>query len=80
MNILSIKLPETLDSQLTAVARRMSSSKSSIMREALKEYLSRREVSSPTSFATLAKDFKGCIDGGPSDLSSNRKHMKGFGK
>jgi hypothetical protein len=51
-----------------------------VVREALEDYLSRDGQPDPISFAALAKEFIGCVHGGPPDLSSNKKHMKGFGR
>lgn len=33
----------------------------------------------PISFAEAAKDWIGCLDGLPSDLSTNKAYMEGFG-
>ena len=35
--------------------------------------------SSKPSAYELAKDLAGCVEGGPTDLSTNPKHMEGFG-
>ena len=80
MNTLSLKLPKAVHAKLTLVAKQRGASKSAVMREALQDYLARQGASSPGSFATLAKDFIGCIDGGPVDLSHTKKHMKEFGR
>jgi hypothetical protein len=31
------------------------------------------------SFTAAARQYVGCLDGGPSDLSTNPEHMVGFG-
>ena len=80
MRTLSIKLPKTLEAKLAAAARRKATSKSVVVREALEAFLSQNGGPAPTSFAALAKDFIGCVDGGPRDLSYGKKHMRGFGK
>lgn len=36
--------------------------------------------SSTRSFSTVAHRYAGCLDGGPSDLSTNPQYMKGFGE
>jgi hypothetical protein len=33
----------------------------------------------PQSFTAAAQQYIGCLDGGPSDLSTNPEHMAGFG-
>jgi len=80
MPTLSLKVPKVLDVRLTAAAKRRGATKSAVVREALQEYLSRREAHAPLSVAELTKEFIGCVDGGPPDLSYNKKYMKGFGK
>jgi hypothetical protein len=32
------------------------------------------------SVKEVAQQFAGCLDGGPTDLSSNKKHLEGLGK
>ena len=32
------------------------------------------------SFLEAASEFVGCLEGGPGDLATNKKHMEGFGK
>lgn len=32
------------------------------------------------SFLESASEFVGCLEGGPGDLATNKKHMEGFGK
>jgi hypothetical protein len=32
------------------------------------------------SFLEVASEFVGCLEGGPGDLATNKKHMEGFGK
>ena len=34
----------------------------------------------PMSALELAGDLVGCLDGGPSDLSTNKAYMEGFGR
>ena len=31
------------------------------------------------SFLTATKEFAGCLDGGPADLSTNKKYLEGLG-
>jgi hypothetical protein len=81
MQNISLKLPKTLGTKLTAAAKRRGASKSAIVREALHHYLDLDGVPAHTnSFAELAREFIGCIDDdGPVDLSYHKRHMKGFG-
>ncbi len=80
MNTLSLDLPAALDEQLTEAAQLQGASKVEIIYEAVKEYLAQRQVPPPDSFAALAAEFIGCLDGGPSDLSTNPKYMEDYGK
>ncbi|MBG1271498.1 DUF2281 domain-containing protein [Nostoc sp. WHI] len=32
------------------------------------------------SFLEAAKEFIGCVDGGPGDLATNKKYLEGFGR
>jgi hypothetical protein len=47
-----------------------------VVREAIELYAPHEG----TSFADVAREFIGCLDGGPGDLSTNPKHMKGYGR
>ena len=75
MRTVSFKLPEHLDDALSDLARRRKSSRSALVREALDHLTSggRRSV-------TAAVDaLLGPLDG-PTDLSTNPRHMVGYGK
>jgi predicted DNA-binding protein len=76
---LSVKLPARLAAELDALARESGSTKSDLMREALEKLVSERR-NRPPSFYDLAKDACGIIKDGPEDLSTNPKHMEGFGE
>ena len=79
MQNISLKLPKTLEVKLTAAAKRRGASKSAVVREALHDYLEHDGAPAANSFAELAREFIGCVDGGPRDLSFNKRHLKGFG-
>jgi hypothetical protein len=34
----------------------------------------------PISALTVAGDLVGCLEGGPADLSTNKKYLEGFGR
>ena len=72
---LSIRLPASLGAKLSTIARKRQVSVSVVVREAL-EHAGERTVG---SFAELASDFCGRLRG-PSDLSVNADHLKGYGK
>jgi metal-responsive CopG/Arc/MetJ family transcriptional regulator len=75
MRVVSIKLPEELDEQLTEIARRRNASRSAILREALEAFArgSRRSVTQ------AAGDLVGSLRG-PRDLATSPKHMAGYGE
>ena len=80
MKTLILRLPASLEAQLASASRQHKMSKSAIVREALQRHFSQREATNQHSFAALAADYCGCLDGGPSDLSSNKQRLRGFGK
>lgn len=81
MNTLTLKLPRALDAKLSSAAKKQGTTKSAIARAALIEHLNGTGAPGQApSLAELAKDLIGCVEGGPRDLSYNKRHMKGFGK
>jgi predicted transcriptional regulator len=79
MKTLSLKLPDALDDQLESLAGRLRTSKSAVIREAISGYLNENSPTERASFAALAGDLAGCVDG-PEDLSTNPDHLAGYGK
>ena len=78
MKTLSLKLPEAIAVRLAAVARKRSQSKSAVVRAILDERLSEDESTAEGSCLELAADLAGCV-AGPRDLSTHKKHMRGYG-
>jgi metal-responsive CopG/Arc/MetJ family transcriptional regulator len=75
MRVVSIKLPEGLNREITEVARRRGASKSSTVREALELF-----VRGPKrSVTSAAGDLVGSLHG-PRDLSTSDQHMSGYGE
>jgi Arc/MetJ-type ribon-helix-helix transcriptional regulator len=79
MKTISVKVPEDLDLKLTAVAAKRRESKSALIRTALDHLVKSSEAITPNSCLDLAKDLIGSVEG-PSDLSHNIKHLKGYGR
>lgn len=75
MRTVSFKLPEALDEALTELARRRKSSRSALVREALEGLA----TTGRRSVTTVVDELIGDLDG-PVDLSTNPKHMRGYGK
>ncbi len=79
MRTISLKLPEIVDDQLATVAKQTGKSKSEVAREALKAFFKNGDKSRPQSAYDLSKDLAGSVLG-PGDLSTNKKHMRGYGR
>ena len=82
MNTLTLKIPDDLEAQLNEASQRAQLSKSELVRRALANYLGHKnavERGAPSVLA-LAGDLVGCFGGGPADLSSNPRHLDGFGQ
>ena len=75
---ISLKLPEEIDTRLTARARAMGKTKSELTREALMRLLE-TDGASGASCLDLVRDLVGTASG-PGDLASNKKHLRGYGR
>jgi metal-responsive CopG/Arc/MetJ family transcriptional regulator len=75
MRVVSIKLPEDLDQELSEIAKRRNASRSAILREALESFAR----GSKRSATSAAGDLVGSLRG-PRDLSTHRKHLSGYGE
>jgi ribbon-helix-helix CopG family protein len=73
---ITVKLPKALASWLSRRARELGRPQSELVREALER--SRRGVGGDSCHDLFA-DVCGTIEG-PADLSTNRKHLGGFGE
>ena len=79
MKTLTVKVPEDLALKLAAAAAKRGESKSDLIRTALESIVNTHEAIIPNSCLDLAKDIVGSVEG-PSDLSHNKKHLKGYGQ
>jgi len=79
MKTVSLKLEAGLNRRLSAAATKQGTSKSDLVRTALRAYFAAEGTGRPGSCLDLAGDLIGSVEG-PSDLSVNKKHLKGFGK
>ncbi len=80
MTTVTCKMPEALAEQLTELAHREHRSRSAVLREALEQRLRKVGRKQPISALSLVKHLVGAQPGGPSDLSTNPEHMRGFGE
>ncbi len=66
---------------LEALREYMARQPTELSREYFEQYLKEHGEPAPESFAARAAHLIGCIDvDGPTDLSTNPKHMEGFGE
>jgi ribbon-helix-helix CopG family protein len=79
MTTITCKISEKLNAHLEALARRSRTSKSAILREALENKARGSARSAAPAAYDLVKHLCGSLRG-PKDLSTNRKHMTGFGE
>lgn len=80
MKVLSFKVPDSLDRKLTAVVKRRRVKKSTIVREALAQYLVDAPEARRASALELAGDLVGSLKGAPADLSTNPRYLDDYGK
>ena len=78
MRAISIKLPDHLDRELTALAQERHSNRSAVLREALEAFAG-RGTAKPPSVTEAAADLVGSLRG-PKDLSTAARHMAGYGQ
>ena len=75
MKTISIKVPAALSARVSRLAAREATTRSAIIRAAIEAYSGGEE----RSFGRLGARYVGAIKRSPSDLSTNRKYLKGFG-
>jgi hypothetical protein len=81
MGTLTIKISPQLEQEIVLASQREHLSKSELVRRALVAYVNQRKAGIPhMSALEQAGDLVGCFSGGPSDLSSNPRHMDDFGR
>lgn len=79
MGTLTVKLPQPLEAKLDELVRRRKQRKSALVREAIERLVEDNGETKARGALDLVKDLVGIYDG-PRDLSSNPKHMRGYGK
>jgi hypothetical protein len=79
MTTISVKIPESLKLRMETESNRRGLSKSRLIREALERAFTARKAEAGTTVFDLTKDLCGTVTGGPRDLSSNPKHLDGYG-
>ncbi|MGH9366920.1 MAG: ribbon-helix-helix protein, CopG family [Thermoanaerobaculia bacterium] len=79
MKTMSLKVPDSLDAQLTELARRTGRSKSVVVRLAIAEFLPKEGRGSHRTFLARALDLAGSVTAAP-DLSVNKRRLEGYGR
>ena len=77
---ITIRVSGSLVKRLKKQAGMRRRSESSLVRDALEAYLGDAPTSSSAYDLARAAGLIGCVAGAPADLSTNRKHLKGFGE
>jgi predicted transcriptional regulator len=75
MRTVSFKLPQELDRELDNMARKRKSSRSALVREAIEGLAKGKRRSVTAAVDELTSGVEA-----PADLSTNRKHLAGYGK
>ena len=79
MPTITLKLPDGLAARVSATVRRRGMTISALVREALEHRLGGEKRDRTRSCLDLAADLAGALTG-PADLSSNARHLKGYGR
>ncbi len=79
MKVISLKVPDDLYVKLGTLAAQRKASRSTVLRAALSDYLSRGGKRANGSFFESAKDLAGSVTG-PSDLSFEKSNLEGYGR
>ena len=79
MKTLSVRLPEALNAELSALAKKRGEARSEIARQAIEAFVNGDDVPSEPSCHDLVRGLAGCAVG-PTDLATNKKHRRGYGR
>jgi predicted transcriptional regulator len=77
--LVTLKMPAELAARVYLSAEESGSTASEVIREAVAEYLAKERPVQAGSALALAGDLAGSLTG-VSDLATNPKHLKGFGR
>ncbi len=79
MSTITVKLPRPLGERLGRAVVQRRSTRSAVVREAIEAYLGAEVGGTEGSCFDVASDLAGSVRG-PSDLSSSRLRMRGYGR
>ena len=80
MKTVTVKMPKALANRLALVVRERGGNRSEVVRQALEAHLDQPRTGTGTSCLDLARDLAGAIDSAPPDLSTNRRHLRRYGR
>ena len=80
MITITCKIPERLDAELETVAEMRGVSKSTVVRESIEANLPDQKKRAGLTAFDVMREACGIIKGGPRDLATHPRHMKGFGR
>jgi predicted transcriptional regulator len=78
VKVISLRVSDTLDARLRSIAKRGRVGKSAVIRKALEQVAFEEEVAAD-SFTAKAQDLAGRL-AGAADLSSNKAHLRRYGR
>ncbi len=78
MTTISLKIPTGLERRLRHLARKRGTSRSALIRDAVERFVA-QDAGRRDSCLAVASDLIGSTVG-PTDLSYNKKRLKGFGR
>lgn len=79
MHTMSVKIPHSLKLRMERESSRRGMSKSRLIRDALESAFGQDKQMPGATVFDLTKDLCGSVRGGRRDLSSNKKHLDGYG-
>jgi metal-responsive CopG/Arc/MetJ family transcriptional regulator len=79
-NRITVRIPETLTARLRSRSRAKGSTESDLVREALESYLGSEPAGRTAYELAQEAGIIGSLRNAPRDLSTNRRHLKGFGQ
>jgi predicted DNA-binding protein len=77
---ISVRVPDKVARRLKERSRMTGAGESAVVREALEEYLSKGPDEQTAYDMAREAGLIGCVQGAPKDLSTDKRHFKGFGK
>ena len=76
---ITVRVPKTLEALLRNRSRANGQTPSDLVRIALEAYLGRGNGTGSAYEVAEEAGLIGCVRGAPKDLSTNRRHLEGFG-